>query len=185
MALWGKTDAAPSKPKNLTTAEKTEVFFVDATEAASSANRAKGIKTPGWVRVKTHTDAQGQQRYKTEVLVAMTVTAASAGDAADDVTIGDANFAITTQPANASVTSPAATSFTVVAAGAGTYQWQVKVGTAQYANVTNAGVYSGATTATLAISDSTGLNGNKYRVVILNAAGNTTVTSKAATLTVQ
>lgn len=185
MALWGKTDAANDKPKNLSTAQKAEVFFVDATEAASTANRAKGIRTPGWVKVTTHTDAQGQQRNKVEVLVAMTVTAVSAGDAADDVTVGDASFAISAQPANSTVTAPAAASFTVTAAGAGTYQWQVKVGTAQYVNVTNGGVYSGATTATLAISNSTGLNGNKYRVVILNAAGNTTVTSKAATLTVQ
>lgn len=184
MALWGKTDAANDKPKNLSASQKTEVFFVDLAEAGSSANKAKGLNTPGWVRVKTHVDSEGNQRIKSEVLVAFTQTAVAAGDAADDTVVGDANFAITTQPAASTVTAPAAASFTVVAAGAGSYQWQVKVGTAQYANVTNAGVYSGATTDTLAISDSTGLGGNKYRVVILNGAGNTTVTSKQATLTV-
>jgi len=184
MALWGKTDAALGKPKNLSASEKTEVFFVDLTEASSSANKAKGIDTPGWVRVKSHVDSSGSLRTKTEVLVAFTQTAGAAGDAADDTVVGDANFAIGTQPVNSTVTAPAASSFTVVAAGAGTYQWQVKIGTAQYVNVTNGGVYTGATTATLAISNSTGLNGNKYRVVVLNAAGNTTVTSKQATLTV-
>lgn len=185
MALWGKTDAAINKPKNLTAAEKTEVFFVDITEAQSSANKAKGINTPGWVRVKSHTDAQGQQRNKVEVLVALSATAAVAGDAADDTVVGDSNLTITTQPANVSVTAPAAASFSVVASDmGGSFQWQVKVGTAQYANVTDGGVYSGATTATLLISDSTGLNGNKYRVVILNTAGNTTITSKPGTLTV-
>lgn len=184
MALWGKTDVANAKPKHLSTAEKAKTFFVDITEAKSSANIAKGINTPGWVRVHSYDDAQGNHRNKVEVLVAFSQTALAAGDAADDLVIGDANFAIGTQPANLSVTAPAAASFAVTVAGAGSYQWQVKVGTAQYANVTNAGVYSGATSATLAISDSTGLNGNKYRVVVLNAAGNTSVTSKAATLTV-
>lgn len=185
MSLWGKTDVANDKPKNLTTTQKTDVFFVDATEAASTANRAKGIKTPGWVKVTTHTDAQGAQRNKVDVLVAMTVAAASSGDATDDTTIGDANFTITTQPTKTTVVAPAGASFTVVAAGAGTYQWQVKVGTAQFANITNGGVYAGATSDTLTISNSTGLDGNKYRVVILNAVGNTTVTSKPATLTVE
>lgn len=185
MSLWGRTDAANDKPKNLSTAQKTEVFFVDLTEAASNANRAKGIKTPGWNRITTHTDAQGQQRNKVEVLVALAATAVAAGDAADDTVVGDAALAITTQPANSTVVAPAAASFTVVASDmGGSFQWQVKVGTAQYVNVTNTGVYLGALTATLAISDSTGLNGNKYRVVVLNTAGNTTVTSKAGTLTV-
>lgn len=184
MSLWGKTDAINDKPKNLSASQKTEVFFVDLTEASSSANKAKGIDTPGWVRVMSHTDSEGNQRTKTEVLVAFTQTAGAAGDAADDTVVGDASFAITTQPVASTVVAPAAAAFTVVAAGAGTYQWQVKVGTAQYANVVNGGVYAGATTASLAISNSTGLNGNKYRVVILNAAGNTTVTSKQATLTV-
>ena len=51
-------------------------------------------------------------------------------------------------------------------------------------NVANAGVYTGATTATLAISNSTGLNKNRYRVVALNAAGTASVTSKGARLAV-
>jgi hypothetical protein len=185
MSLWGKVDTANAKPKFLTTAQKAEVFFVDITEARSNANQAKGINTPGWVRVKSYDDAQGTQRHKVEVLVAMSVTAVAAGDAADDLVVGDAALSISTQPASATVVAPAATSFSVVASDmGGSFQWQVKVGNAQYANVTNAGVYSGATTATLAISNSTGLNGNKYRVLVLNTAGNTSVTSKPATLTV-
>ena len=49
--------------------------------------------------------------------------------------------------------------------------------------ISNGGVYSDATTATLAISNSTGLDGNQYRCVV-SATGAADVTSSAATLTV-
>jgi hypothetical protein len=94
---------------------------------------------------------------------------------------------ITTQPTNRSVTAPAATTFVVAATATQgatlTYQWQVKVGAAAFANVSNGGVYTGATAATLNIANSTGLNGNQYRCVV-SAAGATSVTSNAGTLTV-
>lgn len=184
MPLWGKTDTENSKPKYLSSTDKAKVYFVDTTEAATDANKKKGLSVPGWVKYQEYTDANGNVRHKVEVLVAMSKTAVAAGDAADDSIVGDENFSITTQPVDVTVTAPAAASFTVVVAGTNTYQWQVKIGTANYVNVTDAGVYSGSTTATLAISDSTGLNTNKYRVVVLNQNGNTSVTSKPATLTV-
>ena len=94
---------------------------------------------------------------------------------------------ITAQPVNRSVTAPAATTFAVTAtatqSATRTYQWQVKVGAAAFVNVTNTGVYTGSTAATLNISDTTGLNGNQYRCVV-SATGATSVTSNAATLTV-
>jgi hypothetical protein len=68
------------------------VFGVDNTEAHVAANRTKGLKTPGWSRYTTYTDAQGNVRNKVEVLVAMgsTETAAVMGDAADDAIVADA-----------------------------------------------------------------------------------------------
>lgn len=100
----------------------------------------------------------------------------------DEITIG-------TQPSGASVTAPAAASFTVVATtndgGTLSYQWRISTdGGTTYANVSNGGVYSGATTASLAISNSTGLDGRKYQVVVSSTGGAPNVTSSAATLTV-
>jgi hypothetical protein len=76
--------------------DSTKVFGVNVTEAGVASNRAKGIKTPGWTRYTTYTDAQGNTRNKVEVLVAGSAsstgdfTAAAAGDAADDATVADA-----------------------------------------------------------------------------------------------
>lgn len=185
MPLFGNIDNANSKPKWLSSAEKAETFFVSVEEAQLATNKAKGITGAGWYKLTSKVGADGTKRNFAECLVAMSILNATSGDASDDAYVADAELAITTQPAGANVTAPAASSFTVVvdpSAGA-TYQWQVKVGAAAYVNVTNAGVYTNATTATLNISDSTGLSGNKYRVVVTNAATTAVVTSKPATLT--
>ena len=67
-----------------------KVFGVDETEARVASNRAKGLKASGWVRYNTYTDAQGNTRNKSEILVAGgTFTAAVMGDAADDAVLAD------------------------------------------------------------------------------------------------
>lgn len=81
MALWGNTDTAASAPKYLTDAEKADTYFIDTTEAAVDANRDKGLKTTGWNKYETYTTNGGAvTRHKVEPLVAMTRTAADAGD---------------------------------------------------------------------------------------------------------
>lgn len=99
MALWGKTDTAASAPKYLSTdvnatpqTDKDNAFFVDTTEARVASNRAKGIKTPGWVLYKEY----GNGRKMVETLVPMRVTAVAAGDAGvvgnttiEDTTVAD------------------------------------------------------------------------------------------------
>jgi hypothetical protein len=65
-----------------------QIYFVDETEAAVLANKAIGINGAGWWRIKTYTDSDENTRYKTELLVAMDVTTAVAGDA-DGSTIAD------------------------------------------------------------------------------------------------
>jgi len=58
---------------------------VDVTEARLAANRANGIKTPGWVRIN---NTNGRKRVET--LVAMrSMTQAVASDAGDDTTVAD------------------------------------------------------------------------------------------------
>lgn len=86
--------------------------------------------------------------------------------------------AITTQPANATVCETANTSFTTSATGTGlTYQWQVNTG-AGFANVTNTGVYSGATAATLNITGATNsMNGYTYRCYVAGVCGPIAVTN--------
>lgn len=62
-----------------------DVVGVDVTEAQVAANRAKGIRTPGWVRIN---NTSGRNRVET--LVAMrSMTAAVASDAGDDTTVAD------------------------------------------------------------------------------------------------
>lgn len=88
MAQWGKTDTLASVPKYLEddanntnkSHDRDNAIFVDTTEAGVAANRAKGIKTPGWNLYHTYTTAEGNTRHIVEPLVAMKVTAAVAGD---------------------------------------------------------------------------------------------------------
>lgn len=54
-----------------------------------------------------------------------------------------------------------------------TYQWMANTGSGPFA-VTNGGVYSGATTDSLSISNSTGLNGAAYWCVATSPCGNAT-----------
>lgn len=86
---------------------------------------------------------------------------------------------IDTQPVDDSVTEGDPAQFTVVASGVDdlVYQWQVDSG-AGFTDIT------GATSDTLDITDTTGLNGNVYRVVISSdSEAAESVTSDGATLT--
>lgn len=98
---------------------------------------------------------------------------------------------ISAQPPNRTITEGTNTTFTVTATenednATITYQWQVSTnGGTSYSNVTNAGVYTGATTATLTITNATvGLSANKYRVIVATTGNAPAVTSTAGTLTV-
>lgn len=74
------------------------------------------------------------------------------------------------QPQNTAICVNTNASFDVVAASAGiTYQWQVNQG-AGYSNIANGGNYTGATTATLNLSNTPlSFNGNVYRCMVGNA----------------
>ena len=96
---------------------------------------------------------------------------------------------IATQPVNATICAGNNSSFSVVAAGTAPfgYQWQVSTtgcGGA-FTNITNGGVYSGATSATLTITGATaGMNGYGYRCVVTGNCAPLTVNSNCASLTV-
>lgn len=93
-----------------------------------------------------------------------------------------ASAIVNTQPVNSTVCEGVATSFSVAATGASSYQWQVNTGSG-FTNLTNTAPYSGVTTATLNISAATaGLTGYQYRCV-LGSCG-PSVNSNSATLTI-
>ena len=93
-------------------------------------------------------------------------------------------------PVNQTICTDKVATFTVaVATGTGpfTYQWQVSTnsGNPPWTNITNGGVYSGATTATLTITaPPVSMNGYFYRAVVNGAAPCGSAISRIAMLTV-
>lgn len=57
----------------------TAVLFLSIDQAQLTANRALGMKTPGWFSYMNYTDANGETHYRIEPLVAMSKTEAYAG----------------------------------------------------------------------------------------------------------
>lgn len=94
--------------------------------------------------------------------------------------------AVTSNPVAASTCAGSNAQFTVAATGTGiTYQWQVSAAGGAYTNITNTGVYSGATSTTLVISGATAnMHSNQYRCVVSGTCA-PAVTSNFAVLTVR
>ena len=116
MPLWGKTDTAGDRPKWYTTLQNMDtagrqIIFVDNTEASLDVNRARGFNAPGWWAYYTVEQSDGTLRYRgQELLVAISQTAADAGDQADDAVAADAAptpITISAQPANQTTYTPA------------------------------------------------------------------------------
>jgi hypothetical protein len=90
---------------------------------------------------------------------------------------------ITTQPATQRVCGNTPASFSVAANGASSYQWQVSPdGSTGWSNISNNATYSGATSATLTVSDPVTLDGNYFRVVLTGAGTCGSTNSTAALL---
>lgn len=175
MSLWNTTDEAASKPKYLSDADKAKTFGVDVAEV--SAQRAVGVRSPGWVKYETYVDCNGNTRHRAESLVA----ASSMTLDAEDTVMTDVTIKITSHPLNVEVTEGETATFSVVAtaspAGTPTYQWQSNAG-GSWADL------SGETTASLTTAATTlSDNGVKFRCVV-SLANSRSVTSKPATLTV-
>ncbi len=108
-------------------------------------------------------------------------------------------LAITAQPATVNGCAGGNSSFSVTVTGTTpVYQWQVNTGSG-FADIANAPPYSGATTATLTITNMTaGMNGYLYRCVlsnactpafnsgsaVLNVSANATITTQPSNATV-
>ena len=193
MSLYGRTDSNANVTKAsrgiAASSQAKTIVFVDETEAALKENKDRGINAPGWWSYYTYTDSSGATRHKAEHLVTLANADLNANETQSDDTIAaDLTIVIDSQPADASVTAPAAAQFVVAASttpagGTLTFQWQEDQGSG-FANLSDGGVYSGATTNTLDISDSTGLNGYQYRLAISATGASAQALSDAATLTV-
>jgi hypothetical protein len=128
---------------------------------------------------------------QTNVWVRFVTTSATAsaggGAVIDEVEItGTASCAapaVSAHPPNRTICAGANTTFPITATGDGlTYQWQENTGSG-FANVSNGGVFSGATSATLTITGATsGMSGYLYRCAVTGTCGN--ATSNNCTLTV-
>jgi len=171
------------------------LVFLDEDEAVLNENRVRGLDGPGWWVYRTYTDASGNTRHKSECIVPMSVTAAVAGDFADNPAADVASaVTITGQPASATTVSGAAT-FTVTTSTTGTpgtlvYAWQrLAPGSTRWVNIgatTDGSIYTDYTTATLSVAGVTddSLDGTAYRVKITSTGGTEEVISNgAATLT--
>lgn len=91
---------------------------------------------------------------------------------------------IGTHPTAQNVCATKNATFTVAATGTAlTYQWQEKVGAGAFTNITNGGVYSGATTATLTLTGVTvGMSTNQYQCIVSGACPSATSTAAALTV---
>ncbi|MBL7934275.1 MAG: SprB repeat-containing protein, partial [Bacteroidia bacterium] len=97
-------------------------------------------------------------------------------------TAGCTNPTIGTQPTNKSVCFNGNTSFSIAATGASSYQWQENSGSG-FTNITNGGIYSGATTSALSLTGVNFPSGYLYRCIAVGT-GTCQTTSNSATLTV-
>lgn len=209
MSLYGRTDSTANvnKAKNAvgipasnTTGggpnSVTKTFvFVDNTEAQLNENKVRGITGPGWWAYSRYTDAAGNTRHKAEHLVFISNPDTNANETQSDDTIAAdvaSAVTITSQPADVTnASTPFTGTFGVTTSTTGTpgtltYQWQVQTPTGtRWTNITNAGVYTGATTNTLTLTAAAKatFNGYKFRVKINSAGGTEEITSNVATLT--
>ena len=188
------------------------VFFVDAAEAKTDANRVKGFQTPGWYEYVTYDDAQGVTRHKAELLCAF-------GESVYDVAVGDTGVTGTASHEDGVVAGEQAlltigtnpiqdgtdgtnsatvdlanddivllTAATVAPVG-GTisYQWQVKGATsARFVNISAGAPYAiavnGSTSSELTVAAGGATAGDKYRCVVSHAEADS-VTSTTVTAT--
>lgn len=195
MSLYGRTDSATNVTKAgrgiAASSQAKTVVFVDETEAALKENKDRGINAPGWWSYFTYTDGSGKTRHKAEHLVTLANADLNSNETQnDDAIAADVQNIVTisVQPADASVTAPAAGTFSVTASvttGTGTiaYQWQRSTDSgASFANIAGATSASYTTPATTAVTFDE--NGYQYRVKLTTDTGAAEVVSAVATLTV-
>jgi len=197
MALWGKTDAEASRPNwiNLDNYPSgTQLVFVDESEAQQEENKLRGIKGAGWYLLYEYTGSGSVARKKAELVVAMRVSAADAGDDNDDLFVVDRTITISLQPEDFEAASGSAV-FSVTAAvsptAALTYAWEFSEDGGTTWDSADTGWATGHDTNELTVTDILAdlgggageLDGYQFRVTV-SSSGATDVVSDVATLTI-
>ena len=190
MSLYGRTDSNANKAKAgigvAASAQAKQTIFIDDTEAALPANKARGLNAPGWWSYFTYTDCEGNTRHKAEMLVTIAGPDLNSNETqADDAAAADVSvvIAIQSEPADTAVTVGAALQLVLAAtatppgdASVLTFQWQKKSGK-KWANV------AGATNTTFDIATYADTDAGSYRVKINSTNGATEKISAVAVVT--
>ena len=152
-----------------------------STNGGSTWSPVSGATSPT-ITLTNVTVAQNGHMYYCEVSGTCTP---SAGSFPATLTV-NSSVTVTGNPSNSTICEGTGTSFTASASGTGlNYQWEVSTnGGSTWSNVTNGGVYSGATTPTLTLTNvPPSLNGYRYRCFI-SSPPCTPATTSSALLTV-
>ena len=153
----------------------------DANEAYNDANADGGDNEYYDTGNPPATDTQGRVTAATYPVPSDT----DSNSTPDHLEAGAAPV-ITTQPVNTAICPGCVETISVTATDSDGYQWQIYNGST-WVDLSDTGIHSGTTTATLTITNPTAAdNGNQYRVILSNTLYVcTTVTSNIATLTIQ
>ncbi|MGN6292865.1 MAG: reprolysin-like metallopeptidase [Chitinophagaceae bacterium] len=158
-----------------------------STDGGVNYNAAPGVNNGASYTIGAITTAMNNNRYRVVINGTCAPAATSAGVVltviSPVVVTGNANDVVICETGNVSFTVAGNSSVPVI------YQWQVSTnGGISYTSIANGGRYSGATTATLSISNvNSEMNNNVYRAQLSNATCTTPVptnTIDPATLTV-
>lgn len=153
--------------------------FTDGSNAASPAGN--GVEGTGFEVNTVSVQADGA------IILGGLFTSYNGISTTNVVRIAACDVSIDTQPSSITTCETNNDSFSVVASGTGTlnYQWQVNTasGSGVYTDIVDDATYSGATTATLDLTNVTsGIHGYYYRCIVTD--DNCSTTSGVVTLTV-
>ena len=175
------TDVAPEPPYNLSV---TPALACSGVERTLSAQSSTGVLQ--WYSGTCSGTLVGETIYPAQTSVYYAkVYDSSTGcySFCSELTVNVYdNMQVISQPQSTYACAGVPVSFSIIGTGSGiTYQWQVNQGSG-FADIVNGGVYNGAQSATLTISDPAGIDGYQFRCVISGLCDFTI--SDAATLNV-
>ncbi len=159
-----------------------------ATSGSVSLSHSGTITIPNTATAGTNIKMRTRCRYNQTLGAGDACTSYTYGETEDYYVnlVGGCPVNISAQPADAALCAGSNTSFSITASGTTSVQWQVSTNSGStWSNISNGGVYSGATTTTLSITGATvSLDNNLYRCMGNNSTSSCSTASNSAKLTV-